>query len=170
MWASLPTFCWRCRPRCTGIYTIIFQTLLPLLHCRCCCIGVVSLVIPTLPPPSRMPRHHRCAGVFLVALALPPALRWRLCWCSTGVNTLVVLASTPLFCGSCCRCCRCCTGVVALVAPACQPALRGCLCRRSAGVIALIAPVLLPSSHERLHRRSAGVNTHITLAYKPSFC
>jgi hypothetical protein len=103
---------------------------------------------------------HRCAGVFLVALVLPPALHWRLCWYSTGVNTLVVLASTPSFCGSCCRCCRCCTGIVALVAPACH---QHCM-----GVFAGVPLVPLPSPHPCCRHHHTGIFTGLPLASTPT--
>ena len=98
--------------------------LLPLLHCCHHCTGIVAIV----------------------ALALSPASRWRLCMRSAGIIALVTMEPTPSFCWLCCCHCRCCAGVVALVTPVSPPASRGRLCWHCAGFVALVCS-RTPSNH-----------------------
>jgi hypothetical protein len=118
---SLPVLCWRPWPHCTGVITNIALLLLPALR-----------------------RHHcpRCVGAFvLVALAWLPLLPLR---CRQHHE----LASTQSQSSRNTRWHRCqhCAIVVANVAPALLPLLRGHLCPCRAGAAALGTPALPPAS------------------------
>ncbi len=97
MMMSLPSLHWCHCQHCTGIVALVAPVLLSLLRWPSVpshCMGIVTIVSPALLPPSSL---HECA----IALVSSPLSRWCCCPWSTGISTLVALASLPLLCLHC---------------------------------------------------------------------
>ncbi len=112
VWASLPSFCWTCHPRCTRIAVSIANWRLPhhnaimtrqrtrhchRAHCRC-----LWFLLP-LPAPfpgnlSFMSGQSHAGGFSGVAQAYLPALHWRPCKHCAVIFASVALALSPMLC------------------------------------------------------------------------
>jgi hypothetical protein len=118
---SLPALYWHPWPHCAGVITNIVLLLSPALprhHCPLC-MGAFALVALALLPLLPLHCHQHCK----LASAQSQSFQDQ-CWCH------------PQHCAI----------VVAGVAPALLPLLRGCLCSCRAGVATLGTPALLPAS------------------------
>jgi hypothetical protein len=125
-------------PADAALVSLLALCLRPWLHCA----GVITNITLLLLPVLRWHHFPCCVGAFvLVALALLPSLSLRCCQ-----HCELASAQAQGSCNTCWRHRQHRALVVANVAPASSPLLRGCLCPPRAGVAALGTPASPPAS------------------------